>query len=194
MVPPAPRTEPRSGPKTLHAAPSSVPAYTLPAHGTGIAALAEASRATFLAPRTASDGTDPKGRTGDLWVVEVPNAVLFEHGRRCHAFGADPRSHAPHPPLHNRCRTRCSSARRAGAHTLSTWPSKCRRHAPSPPRAGRMRARSASLRCVTWSPHLAPLPHSHTARLHPGATVAAVGKGYVPRDPTSHAPHPHIRR
>ena len=97
MVPPAPRTEPRSGPKTLHAAPSSVPAYTLPAHGTGIdwrrrhvtpyltpaspatgtgiAALAEASRATFLAPRTASsDGTDSKGRTGDLWVVEVPNA------------------------------------------------------------------------------------------------------------------------
>ena len=41
MVPPAPRTEPRSGPKTLHAAPSSVPAYTLPAHGTGIAAPAK---------------------------------------------------------------------------------------------------------------------------------------------------------
>ena len=80
MVPPAPRTEPRSGPKTLHAAPSSVPAYTLPAHGTGIAALAEASRTPYLTPHIPRHRYRHR-RSGGGVARDLPGAA--------HGFGRD---------------------------------------------------------------------------------------------------------
>ena len=97
MVPPAPRTEPRSGPKTLHAAPSSVPAYTLPAHGTGIAALAEASR-------------DPISHTPHL-PLQVPASPRWRRRRA-------------RPSLRRARRRRTGPTRRDGPATSGWW--RCR--------------------------------------------------------------------